>query len=80
MADVRVRKLDDGVVQMLKDRALREHTSVEAILRVVITNEAKRPKQEMLERLMAHQATMQDKYGVMPDSTVEIREERDRWS
>lgn len=78
MAEVRVRRLDDAVVFELKERARREGTSVEAILRALITAEATRPKKELLERLERHHQTFRAKYGVLPDSTEIIREERDR--
>lgn len=78
MGEVRVRKLDDAVVSMLKDRAARQGTSVEAILRSVITEEAMRPKREMIERLLEHQRQMRETCGILPDSTPGIREERDR--
>jgi len=78
MADLRVRKLDDDIVLLLKDRAKREGTSVEAILRKVITAEALRPKREMLAELQEHQRVMREAYGELPDSTAIIREERDR--
>ncbi len=80
MAEVRVRKLDDLVVLELKERAQREKTSVEALLRQVITAEAKRPKLELLAQLREHQKLMRETYGDLPDSTAIIREERDRWS
>lgn len=80
MAEVRVRKLGEEVVWELKERAKREGTSVEALLRRFITEEAKRPRREMLAELREHQEQMRSKYGVLPDSTPDIREERDRWS
>lgn len=78
MGEVRVRRLDDAVIVLLKDRAARLGTSVEAILRSVITEEALRPKREMVERLLEHQRRMLDTCGVLPDSTPGIRQERDR--
>ena len=80
MADLRVRKLDDDVVLLLKDRAKREGTSVEAILRKLITEEAKRPKREMMAELREYHERFRAEHGVLPDSTPGIREERDRWS
>jgi plasmid stability protein len=80
MADLRVRRLDDEVVLLLKDRAKREGTSVEAILRKVISEEAKRPRREMVARLRERHEAFQAAHGYLPDSTEIIREERDRWS
>lgn len=80
MADLRVRKLDDDIVLLLKDRAKREGTSVEAILRRVITDEAQRPRREMVVKLTERHEAFRAEHGVLPDSTSLIREERDRWS
>lgn len=80
MAEVRVRKLDDLVVLELKERAQREKTSVEALLREVITAEAKRPRQEMVDRLKKRHEEFHSLHGLLPDSTDIIREERERWS
>ncbi|MFO0835814.1 MAG: hypothetical protein U0638_12645 [Phycisphaerales bacterium] len=70
--------MDESVVLELKERARREGTSVEAILRKVITEEAKRPKRELIERLRKHHEEFRAQYGVLPDSTPGIREERER--
>lgn len=80
MGQVRVRNLDDGVVHALKDRARNLGTSVEALLRRLITEEATRPRREMLAELRNHQASMSDAHGLQSDSTPLIRDERDRWS
>ncbi len=78
MEDVRVRKLDDEVVLLLKGRAKREGMSVEAILRKLITEDAKRPKREMMAELREHQRAVREAYGELPDSTTIIIEERER--
>ncbi len=77
MGEVRVRNLGDEVVYQLKERAKREGTSVEALLREFITREALRPRREFVAELRAHQEEMREKYGVLPDSTPGIRAERD---
>ena len=78
MAEVRVRRLDEAVVLELKERAKREGTSVEAILRRIISDEATRPKRELMEGLREHQRSMREAYGELPDSAPIIREERER--
>lgn len=80
MAEVRVRRLDESVVLELKARARREGTSVEAILRGLITIEALRPRKEMLDRLSKRHESFRAERGALPDSAGLIREERDRWS
>ena len=77
MAEVRVRKLDEFVVAQLREQAQRKGTSVEAILREIISREALRPRQDMIARLLEHQRWMREQCGIQPDSTPGIREERD---
>lgn len=77
MAEVRVRKLDEAVVHNLKERAKREGTSVEALLRRFITEATERPRLELLTQLREHQRVMRETCGVLPDSTPGIREWRD---
>jgi plasmid stability protein len=77
MAEVRVRKLDEFVVAQLREQAQRKGTSVEAILREIISREALRPRQELIAMLKQHQDEMRERYGVLPDSTPGIRAARD---
>lgn len=78
MAEVRVRNLSDDVVHEYKERARRSGTSMEAILRALITAEAARPRRELIADLLDHQQKIRETCGVLPDSTPLIREERDR--
>jgi antitoxin FitA len=78
MAEIRVRNLDETVVGEFKDRAKRHGRSLEAELRELITSEALRPRRELLEDLQEFRETIRAKYGTLPDSTLLIREERDR--
>lgn len=80
MGQIRVRNLDDGVVQELKDRAAHLGTSVESMLRSLIIEEAARPRRDMLAELRRHQELMRESHGLQPDSTSLIRDERGRWS
>ncbi len=78
MAEVRVRNIDDKVVVELKDRAKRHGRSLEAELREMITQEALRPRRELVGDLEQFSESLRAKYGMLPDSTPLIREERDR--
>lgn len=80
MGELRVRRLDDAVVLELKERAAREGTSVEAILRRLITEEAMRPRNDMLGRLGRRHEAFRADHGPLEDSAGSIRDERDRWS
>jgi plasmid stability protein len=76
MADVKVRNLPDWVVRSFRKRAENEGRSLEEELRMLITAEATRQREEMLRELKAFQNKMRKKYGVLSDSTPGIREER----
>lgn len=78
MSEVRVRDLDEGVVQALKDRARRHGKSLSEELRELLTREAFRPRHETIERLQKLRDQIRAECGELPDSTPGIREERDR--
>lgn len=78
MGDVRVRNIDDKVVQELKDRARRHGRSLEAELRGLLTDEAFRPRREIADRMESLREAIRAESGVLADSTAHIREERDR--
>lgn len=78
MAEVRVRKLPADVVGEWKDRAKRHGRSLEAELRELMISEAFRPRRELIEDLERFSDSLREKYGLLPDSTPLIREERDR--
>lgn len=78
MGDVRVRNLDDNVVAEFKDRARRHGRSLEAELREVLTTEAFRLRRELAAKAQQFREELRAKYGEFPDSTADIREERDR--
>lgn len=76
MADVKVRNLPDWVVASFRNRAQSEGRSLEEELRVLLTDEATKRRQETLRKLKAFQAKMRKKYGELSDSTPGIREDR----
>jgi antitoxin FitA len=78
MAEVRVRNLEDWVVAELRARAKRHRKSLEGELRDVLKEEVLRPKREAAAELKALRDELQDKYGLLSDSTVGIREDRDQ--
>lgn len=77
MADVKVRKLDDGVVEYHRRRAAQAGRSLEAELRRVLTEAAFAKRRKMAREIAQRLARMRKKYGVLPDSTPGIRAERD---
>ncbi len=77
MSELRVRNLEDWVVEAFRSRARRNGRSMEAELRDVLKREAMRPKQEMAAELRALQEQLRAKYGTFSDSAELIREDRD---
>jgi plasmid stability protein len=78
MADVKIRKLEDWVVDSFRARAKKAGHSLEAELRQFLTEAARQRRQSYLERLTAFNEHLRARYGEMPDSTSLIREIRDR--
>jgi plasmid stability protein len=78
MADVKIRKLDDWVVESFRIRAKEAGRSLEAELRQFLTEAARQRRQSYLQRLNAFNERLREKYGEMSDSTPLIREIRDR--
>ena len=73
MADVKVRKLEDRVLEFHRRQAERTGLSLEAQLRKVITEATLAPKREFAKRVKRRIARLRAKYGEMPDSTPGIR-------
>jgi hypothetical protein len=78
MSEIRVRNLEPWVVDFLRDRARAEgHQHLESFLREHLREEAMRKRREWAARLKARQDEFRQKYGVRPDSTPGIRQDRD---
>jgi plasmid stability protein len=78
MADVKIRKLEDWVVESFRAQARKGNHSLEAELRQFLTEAARQRRDSYLAKLEAFNEHLRDKYGEMPDSTPLIRELRDR--
>ena len=78
MTEIRVRNMDEGTIAILRARSEREGRSLSSMIREVLTAEAMRPRREMLSRVTAWHDEMAKKHGKLPDSTAEIRAERDQ--
>jgi plasmid stability protein len=77
MADVKVRKLDDRVVEFHRRAADRAGHSLEAELRKVITDAASIDRKQWALEIHRRLERLRKKYGTMPDSTPGILAERD---
>ncbi len=77
MAEIRVRNIDDGTLAILRARAQREGRSLASAAREVLVAEAMRPRRELVARVTAWHEEMLRRHGRLPDSTADIRAERD---
>jgi len=77
MAEVRVRNLEDWVVEAFRSRAKRHHRSLEGELREFLRGEIDQSRKRIVDRLEDGLRQMEAKHGVLPDSSVGIREDRD---
>jgi plasmid stability protein len=77
MAEVRVRKLEDWVVDWFRTQARRHGESLEGELRQVLTDVAQERKRAVAAGLRADLEALRKQYGTFSDSTALIREDRD---
>ncbi len=78
MASVTIRNLDDGVVERLKSKAKDNGRSLEAELREILSTVARRASTKELIAEADRIAAMTPKDRPQTDSTILIREDRDR--
>lgn len=79
MADVKIRKLDDWVVESFRARAKQAGRSLEEELRQCLTEAARERRRRFIAELDELNASLREKYGELPDSAPLIREERDQY-
>ncbi len=77
MAEVRVRNLEEWVVELLRTRARRHGRSLEGELRLLLSEEAMRPRLQAAERAEALREAIRQESGQLPNSAALIREDRD---
>lgn len=77
MTEVRIRNVDDWVVDELRKQARLKGQSLEGTLRELLRQEAMRPKRELANDLRQMQDELRKKYGTFSDSAALIREDRD---
>jgi plasmid stability protein len=77
MTEVRIRNVDDWVVESLRLRARSKGKSLEAALRDLLQQEAMRPKLDLANDLREMREALRQKYGTFSDSAALIREDRD---
>jgi plasmid stability protein len=78
MADVKVRKVPDWVVESFRSRAATLGHSLEEELRSLLTEVAHARRQEFIAEADAFQESLRTRYGQLYDSTGGITEDRER--
>jgi len=77
MTEVRLRNVDPGVIEVIRAIAKKNRRSMEAEIKAALFALANKRKKEMLARLRKMREAQYKKYGLLSDSTIGIREERD---
>ncbi len=77
MAQVKVRDLDDWIVHILRDNALSSGHSLEQHLRDLLKSAALADQKRFSEKQKRHLSEFKEKHGVLADSAVGIREDRE---
>ena len=77
MGELRIRDVDEGLVSELKRQAKRHGRTLGEEVREVLTREAYRSREQIVERLQHLRDQIRAKHGELPDSTPGIRAERD---
>lgn len=77
MADVKVRKVPDWVVESFRSRAVARGHSLEQELRSLLVETAHARRQEFIAATTAFQESLRSRYGKLSDSTCGISEDRE---
>jgi plasmid stability protein len=77
MANVKVRNLDDQVVDFHRRRAAQAGRSLEAELRRVLTEATYAKRRKMVREITRNFERLRKKVGTLPDSAPGIRAERE---
>jgi len=78
MTDIKVRRLDEWVVEAFRARAKQAGRSLEEELRQTLTEVARMRRTALVDEINAFREGLRAEYGEMADSTPLIRERRDR--
>jgi antitoxin FitA len=77
MTELRIRNVDEWVVEALRLEARSNGKSLEEALRELLSKEAMRRKQALADELREMRGELKKKYGTFTDSAALIREDRD---
>ena len=78
MVDLRIRNMDDWVLDIHRRQAKAQGVTLENEVRQILTDAALARKRKLVDELRAMQNELREKYGTFSDSAIVIREERDR--
>jgi plasmid stability protein len=78
MTEVRVRNVDDWVVEWHRHQAKLDGKSLESELREVLTDAALSKKRQIASEMRAGLQELRSQHGAFSDSAKIIREDRDR--
>ena len=78
MVDISIRKLDDFVALALRQRAEAKDISLEEEIRRTLAESLLQPQRDFANDLAHAREKLRAKYGTFPDSTPDIRQERDQ--
>ena len=78
MTEVRIRNVDDWVVEWHRQSAKHSGQTLESHLRDTLTNIVMERKRAIAKEMRDAAEELRQKYGEFPDSTPFLREERDR--
>ncbi len=77
MTQIKVRDLDDWIVNVLRDNALNAGCSLEQHLRDVLKDAVLASQLEFAKEQAKHLSEFEQKFGTLPASTEGIRQDRD---
>ena len=78
MANLTIRNLDDAVVEKLKARAKENQRSLEAEIRILLTETTERPSRKTFRELAERISAMTPEGVKQTDSVELLREDRER--
>ncbi len=77
MSEIRIRNVDEWIVESLRHKARSQSQTLEFLLRELLREEAMRRKRALADELRQMQDELRHRNGTFSDSTIGIREERD---
>lgn len=77
MTELRIRNVDDAIVDIHRHNAKRNGTSLEAELKRILTESAFSKRRALSEQLQRERDELRDRYGDFPSSTEFMRANRE---